>query len=362
MVEGTLDESPWPPSAPPHLRPGRLGPLVAALDLPIVAMVPWSPALAFHLPPLPPGVEALLIDGVEEPDTFPALKKVVEVLSGKPVIGGVERLDGLRAELAENSAEHPTPLAVFAKLGASFLRFADLDALLGIARGRSCLPEPPATQPGPRFRVAYAHDEAFGNYFPDTLEALEGLGAELVDFSPLRDETLPENADLVMIGAGLPDRFAEELAGNFSLVASLRDHVCRGHRIYAEGGGAAYLGRSLIVEGRRTSGAGIFPFDAELASRTPRPRPVLRRLNRSGWLGPRGTAIRGYLSGRWRLHPAPEPGDCPARSGPLADRRDMVFRYNAVGSLVHLHLASLPEVVSAFTGLLCEGVISPSGK
>ena len=34
------------------------------------------------------------------------------------------------------------------------------------------------------FRVAYAHDEAFGRYFPDTLEALESLGADLIEFSP----------------------------------------------------------------------------------------------------------------------------------------------------------------------------------
>ena len=74
-------------------------------------------------------------------------------------------------------------------------------------------------------------------YFPDTLETLEALGAELVEFSPIRDESLPEAVDLVMIGCGFPDRHADALADNLSLIAALRSHVCRGHRIYSEGGG-----------------------------------------------------------------------------------------------------------------------------
>src|SRR5207248_7820503 len=130
---------------------------------------------------------------------------------------------------------------------ASFLRFADVGAIRTLARSRpfstfgESEPEP---RRGHRFRVAYAQDEAFGAYFPDTLEALEALGAELVEFSPLRDESLPEAVDLVMIGCGFADRYADALAENLSLIAALRSHVCRGQRIYSEGGGTAYLGRS----------------------------------------------------------------------------------------------------------------------
>ena len=109
----------------------------------------------------------------------------------------------------------------------------------------------------------------------------------------------------------------------------------------------------MIVGGRAYQGAGILPFDAELRSNPTGPTPVTRTLNRPSWLGPKGTTVRGYRSGRWRLHPAPEPDDCPARSGILTPQRDVHFRYHAVGSLIHLHLAALPEVVHAFVGEHC---------
>src|SRR5262249_44968511 len=158
----------------------------------------------------------------------------------------------------------------------------------------------------------YAQDEVFGRYFPDTLEALEALGADLVEFSPLRDERLPKGADLAMIGCGRPDEHADVLAANLSMIAALREHVCRGPRIYSEGGGRACLGRRMLIEGRAVPGAGILPFDAELLPEPALPAPVTRRLLHDCWLGPRGTVVRGYKSGRWRLIPGLERFECPA--------------------------------------------------
>ena len=154
----------------------------------------------------------------------------------------------------------------------------------------------------------------------------------------------------MILGCGYPDRYADALAANLSLIADLSAHVCRGHRIYAEGGGTAYLGRSLILEGRQVPGAGILPFHAELRTNPTGPTPVTRTLIQDGWLGQKGTTVRGYRSGRWRLRPTAEPDDCPTRSGPLTCQRDVYFRHHAIGSLIHLHLAALPEVVAAFAG------------
>ena len=53
------------------------------------------------------------------------------------------------------------------------------------------------------------------------MEALEALGADLLEFSPLRDERLPDGVDLVMIGCGMPDPHADLLASNDSMMAAL---------------------------------------------------------------------------------------------------------------------------------------------
>ena len=148
----------------------------------------------------------------------------------------------------------------------------------------------------------------------------------------------------------MPDHHADLLASNVSMIAALGEHVCRGRRIYSEGGGTAYLGRRMIIDGRRCQGAGILPFDAELLPDPQPPDPVTRTLLHDCWLGPAGTVVRGYKSGRWRLIPSIEPFECPACFGALSAEGDWFYHHHAVGSLLHLHLGALPEVVDAFVG------------
>jgi cobyrinic acid a,c-diamide synthase len=364
VVEGTLE------NAQPSLRnaeldrPGRLRPIAEALDLPTIAVVECRGLDGLHLPRLPEGVDAILLDGLECPDDYEPLQRAVRLVCKTPVVGAVEALPGVREVLRAVPGGVLPPEDAIDRLAESFLRFADLEALHALAESRPfpVAPTEPSVRLGRRFRVAYAQDEAFGGYFPDTLETLEALGADLVEFSPLTDETLPEAIDLVIIGSGYPDHFADDLAANYSLMAELRAHVCRGRRVYAEGGGMAYLGRLMILEGREVPAAGILPIDAELRADPTAPTPVTRTLIRDGWLGPAGTVVRGYRSGRWRLRPASEPDDCPARSGALTAQHDIIFRHQAVGSLMHLHLAALPEVVAAFVGTHRTTLTGPSSR
>ena len=365
VVEGTLDEPIATLECCHHDRPGGLRPIVEALDLPIVALMACPLGRDFHLPTLPDTVDAILLDGLESADDFEPLQRMVALTRKRPVLGAVEALPEVREAIRQAPRNRPLPEEILHRLAASFLRFADLNAIRALARSRAFpkpVPDPAAPRGRRRFRVAYAKDEAFGAYFPDTLETLETLGAELIEFSPLCDEALPEAVDLVMIGCGFPDLHAEALAENLSLIAALRSHVCRGQRIYAEGGGTAYLGRSMILPDRQVSGAGILPFHAELLTEPSAPVPVTWTLCRNSWLGAEGTVVRGYRSGRWRLLPGADPLDCPTCFGSLTTQGDFYYHHHAVGSLIHLHLGALPQVVSAFAGPHRPSLKLPSAR
>lgn len=370
IVEGTLDE-PLPATSMTSCDcPGALKPIAEALELPIAAVVSCreSAGNLFHLPRLPEGVDAVLLDGIDDGETIPQLKRLIELATGLPVIGAIETVPAIRSAFQSLPRDRHLPGELIESLGHAFLEHAEIDVIEKLARAR-IFPDPvqlswlPRRDRRPRgFRVAYAQDEAFGRYFPDTLDALEALGADLVEFSPIRDESLPEGVDLVMIGCGMPDQQADELAANLSMIAALRAHVCLGRRIYSEGGGTAYLGRRMVIEGRPVPGAGIYPFDAELQIEAKPPTPVTRTLRHDSWMGARGTTVRGYRSNRWNLVPSVERFECPACFGTLSAEADWFFHHHAVGSLLHLHLVALPQVVSAFVGPHPPSLRRPSAR
>ena len=369
IVEGTLGEPKSAGSGTSCDFPGDLRPIALALDLPVVAVVSCcaGDTESLHLPCLPEGIDAVLLDGLVDPTDLPRMKRLFALAAKLPVIGAIEMMPAARAALEQAPRDRLLPEDLIAALADGFWKHADLEAIETLARSRPLSHRIESGQPrrGRRrrgFRVAYAHDEAFGRYFPDTMEALEALGAQLLAFSPLRDEQLPDGVDLVMIGCGMPDPHADLLASNVSMVAALRQHVCSGQRIYAEGGGAAYLGRNMIIEGRPVQGAGILPFDAELIRDPLPPAPVTRTLLHDCWLGLRGTEVRGYKSGRWRLIPRMERFECPQCIGPLSAEGDWYFHHHAVGSLLHLHLGALPEVVNAFAGPHFPSLRRPSTR
>lgn len=101
-------------------------------------------------------------------------------------------------------------------------------------------------------RIAIARDEAFCFYYDDNLRLLEKAGAELVYFSPLYDEKLPENICGIVLGGGYPELFAEKLEKNSRMRESVKKAIENGTPSLAECGGFIYLHKTLETRGKKS--------------------------------------------------------------------------------------------------------------
>ena len=100
-------------------------------------------------------------------------------------------------------------------------------------------------------KIGIAKDSAFSFYYNDNIEFLENLGAEIKYFSPLKDEKIPDDVDMLYFGGGYPENYAVELEKNISMINSIRDFYNKNGVIYGECGGFIYLSKKLItLDGR----------------------------------------------------------------------------------------------------------------
>lgn len=110
-------------------------------------------------------------------------------------------------------------------------------------------PEPtPAPAAAPELKVAVASDAAFSFIYPANMRALTqrtDMRVTLRRFSPLADETLPPDTDLLYLPGGYPELYARELEANRSMRRSIGAYCLEGGRTLAECGGMIYLTRDI---------------------------------------------------------------------------------------------------------------------
>ncbi len=122
----------------------------------------------------------------------------------------------------------------------------------------------------PKFskRIAVAQDEAFHFYYVANLEWLRQQDAEIVSFSPLHDNKVPENVDGLILGGGFPEVFAEKISANKSMLSSIKKTVESGIPTYAECGGLMILAEVLkLKSGQSLAMAGVVPGMVEMTKR-----------------------------------------------------------------------------------------------
>ena len=128
-------------------------------------------------------------------------------------------------------------------------------------------------------RIGIARDEAFNFIYQETIDRLGEIGT-VSFFSPLRNEPVPADAEVIYMPGGYPELFLDELEQSRQTMECLRQSRAR---IIAECGGMMYLGQR-IGKARMT---GLLPVSCSMEDA----RLCLgyRRMKRAD-----GTELRGH--------------------------------------------------------------------
>jgi cobyrinic acid a,c-diamide synthase len=231
----------------------------------------------------------------------------------------------------------------------------DIDRLIELLPARCS--EAPTAEPAfggaqKAVRIAVARDAAFCFYYQDNFDRLVENGAELVWFSPLQDDRLPEDVHGIYFGGGYPELHAVRLAANQGLKNQILASSRAGMPIYGECGGLMYLGTSLQdLEGRRHAMTGCLPLKTRMLERLRALGYRQVQLEADNLLGEKGLVVRGHefhyseiiggadaLNTTYRLQ---------SRNGE-SFVREGYWRRRTLGSYVHLHFGSAPQVPAAF--------------
>ncbi len=206
------------------------------------------------------------------------LRAVVERYTDLQVIGAVPRSEDIslverHLGLIPSNEEGEAREKILA-MGEEVARSVDLSRLLSLPQsslvsghGESGFPKVRLDAPGEGLRIGIIRDSAFGFYYPDDLESLRGLGAELIFIDAINDGGLPDNLDGLFIGGGFPESFGEELSRNTTMLESVRETIRGGLPTYVECGGLMYLSEGIQVGSDTYRMVGVIPGIARMSDR-----------------------------------------------------------------------------------------------
>jgi cobyrinic acid a,c-diamide synthase len=231
------------------------------------------------------------------------IRTAVEEDAGVPVLGAIPRMKNLPFSERHLGLlppqENPRASEALDRLFEAVRDNVDIDAIWRLAASAPALPSGPhriskaATPAGTGPRIGVLRDSAFTFYYPENLEALERLGARLVEINSLRDKTLPP-VDALYIGGGFPETHARELAENETFRASLRQRVEEGLPVYAECGGLIFLGESVRFRGKTYPMTGVFPVGFSVEEKPQGHGYAVVKTDRPNAFFAPGTVLRGH--------------------------------------------------------------------
>ncbi|MFP4474172.1 MAG: cobyrinate a,c-diamide synthase [Desulfatibacillaceae bacterium] len=294
------------------------------------------------------------------------VRRNVEAYCGIPVLGAVPKLPG--EDFPERHMglvpmqEHDWAVDAVQATAAMAEKYLDVGTLEQVARS-PLLPEPPKPAAtagddvraellervdeagGERPRVGVVRDSAFQFYYPENLDALEHAGAELVEFSLVDDDGLPD-VDALYIGGGFPETHAGALAENSAMRAQVRKAADNGMPMYAECGGLMYLGRELLLDGATYPMAGVFPVVFGLSEKPQGHGYTVVEVVRNNPYFPVGARLKGHEFHYSTVHEwtgdETELAFAMERGKGFSNKMDGLCRANVLATYTHIHALGTP--------------------
>ena len=143
--------------------------------------------------------------------------------------------------------------------------------------------------------IGVVQDRAFCFYYEDNLALLKQLGAKIIYFSPLSDQTLPENIDGLLLGGGYPEEYAKQLSENTKMLESIKNAVLNGIPTVAECGGYMYLCNSITDRTKAAyKMAGVIDTASKMTEKLSRFGYVTLSAKKDNMMCKKGESIRAH--------------------------------------------------------------------
>ncbi|MFJ5762710.1 cobyrinate a,c-diamide synthase [Neobacillus sp. NPDC093182] len=301
-----------------------------------------------------PKIVAVIANKVGSDGHFQLVKTAIEQECHVPVIGYLKR--ELDIEIPERhlglipSMERGELGSFFDKLGTLVSETVDIEKLLELAVAEPLEVSRKSSifekQRENLVKVAVAKDSAFNFYYPENLEIMEAKGIEIVYFSPLADEEVPEDVDGLYIGGGFPEEFAQDLACNLKAKQSVKQAIENGLPALAECGGFMYLTKFIeTTDKKKHEMAGVISGSIQMQTK-------LAALGYREINGQNANFILEDLSARghefhYSIFKAVEE-DVPyayETKGMRGVSKEGYLLHNLSAGYTHFHFASCPEMV-----------------
>jgi cobyrinic acid a,c-diamide synthase len=289
--------------------PGRTGStadLAARLGLPVLLVLDVSgqsqtaAAVVRGLAGHDPGVRiaGVVLNRVGSERHRALVENAIDAV-GIPVLGAVPRDAALAMPERHlglvQAQEHGDLTARLDGLADTAQRHLDLDRIVAAAA-------PPTVAaaghshalPPPGQRIAVAADAAFTFFYPHLRDGWRRTGAEIVAFSPLADESPPDDCDACWLPGGYPELHAGLLASARRFREGLARFAAT-RPVHGECGGYMVLGEGLEdAQGVRHEMAGLLRHATSFATRKLHLGYREARPLADGPLGPAASTVRGH--------------------------------------------------------------------